>query len=419
MRAALFGLAILALCGMLSLVEAYHIKTVFQIPLGVGPSNTEFYTAGVGNTYYTVGQGGKLFAVDLTTKSILWHREFAGDAITGMQGLAAGSVEILLISLNDVTMALNNKSQLMWVTSAFDTAALTTPNQWTVSGNYLFVIANSQFSAIDLTTGIINSSIPCTSGQVFPNEAILQTQTAGGTNQLVAYALPSMTQKWSLAVEAFLAQNSKYLVVAYDNSNAGYTEALVLNPNTLDQIAVIRDVTGIVSDQFAEIINENFLLAKIGSNQDWAYFDLRTGNKLWQITPDGTSSSSLSASSENGGGSGSATDSNAIATPHSIILLSGLGLHFINISNGMRMGFRPNVPVTEEGTITLDFHGSVANVWNLQGYTSWSTLNGQFLGSNEMDPSPSSSSTSTSYLWENKYYVSTRGAYVIGQIIVP
>jgi hypothetical protein len=378
----------------------------FTIPLPAGPSSTEFFNGGAGDMYYTVGTGGRLFGVNLTSKQLQFTSAYPdGGSTPVITALHPFDVPggLVIVDVGDM-IALDGKGELLWVSASF-TLPSDRKYSYTVINSTLFVASNTAqtFNAVNLLTGDIISTMTISNGDVFKDRAILTVTEEDSSGQadvstLVEFSLPSLQQVWSISnVGAYIGSTDKYLLVENKTFAGEDTQVLVLDVKTKKVLRVLDAMNGIIADGFAPIIHKNILICELGvSTVRLAAFNIDTGVEMWQMFI---------------GPAGQGTSSGAQVIGDSLVTIHHLTLSIMNLTSGQIVLTRGNVPYTSEHTVTPFGHNQF-NVVNLQGYTTWNSK-GQLVGTNEMAPS-ASASTVTVYVWKNAYDVTTVGSAVVG-----
>lgn len=396
---AVFALA--ALAALASIANAtVSIETVFTIPLPVGPSQTEFATALSGNTYYTVGAGGKLFAVNLTSKSVAWSKEFDGDAISALN---AFDNVVFVTTMGGSTIALNPDGTLAWVSDLVSVSSDPARNK--VIGSTLYTIneVTGYYTAFDITTGNVISSKIVNSGVFVGTDEVILNMGGGfggGPTYLEAYNMTTNTKLWTLNnVGAYLTASNDYLLVS-NVSAQDSTDVLVYDHSTMTLKRTLHAMGGVVSNGFPTTVHGGKALMLLGKQTlRLALYDLVTGYETW----------SEFVGTNTGSGKTAVLD-----VGNSLVTLIGLTLSSLNTTTWQKTLSIPNVPTDSKGSLSYLGDG-ILMAGNLQGYTVWDIQAGQLLSRNEHSPGASGGKAKT---WINGIMVSTDGAAVIGTKVV-
>lgn len=371
-----------------------HLETVFTIPLPASQSEQETAITLGNDMYFTVGTGGKLFAVNLTSKTVAWTSEFEGGFITQM-GEFNG---VLIVQGTSTTLALSTKDgSLMWVSSGWSLAP--NPKNNRVMGNTLVIVSATNFAVVDLTTGATTKTIETEGGGVAGDQAfLLELDINSFVNNIEVYNLTTVTKQYELRnVANYLAASTKYLVITNMSGTTFENIVTVFDAATGAKKYDISDVGGIDSNiqLFTPIISGDKMYALIGQIQTrLVQFDLaNNGHKDWHIDFSNTNPSASSSITPIG---------------DSLLILSGLTVSVHNSSTGALVKKIENVPSNQEATVDV-LAGSVITIPNLQGFTAWDIATGTMLIQNEHAPGAGAGIS-----WKDGITVQTKGASVVG-----
>lgn len=339
--------------------------------------------------YFTMGQGGQLFGVNLTSKKVVYTKDFRGNGVSGLYGAPSGTV---IVQMGNINTAFDAKGNYLWSSDEF--TFTTRANAYLILGNKLYIASDSQssFFVVDLTTGLtVGDPMPITAGNIYPNGLAALTILNSTTNipVVTGFQLPAMTQLFAIPnVVHYLTANDDFFLVT--NVSNGATQVLVYDRSTMALINTLHAMEGVYASGFTPVISANFGLFMVGTDvirllgidllNGYIHYEIYLGNEPGTFIQ-GTSG---------------------------YVTISKTNLQVIDLNTGKVTLSISNVPYTSTHTI-VSLGNDLIQVINLQGYTTWNIKTGAFVSSNEMSPG---FNPAASYNW-NGLSVYTLGAAVV------